>query len=179
MNQQIEIQFAQVTPEILDQFLSKATSRIVIAKAGYSKKEVQLLIDIVSDKKISCSLYMEAGENPVRYGFGQADALPLIHKNLDILNVQSVNQIRMALVIVDDAALVYTPVALSWEEPPDKLEFPNGIFGNKEFAEILFKQMGGEIVTINMDQRDTHNEHKNSASVVIPVPPVIPQKTPD
>ncbi len=118
---------------------------------------------------------MEAGENPIRYGFGQAEALPLIEEHMDILNVQSVNQIRMALVIVDDAALVYAPVALSWEKPPAELEFPNGVFGNKGFAETLFEQMGGKIVEVVLDPPEADDGTEKQEPIVIPVPP-IPKK---
>ncbi len=170
-----QVKFAQITPEVLEQFLATATRRIVIAKAGYSVSEVNQLIRLVQGNEISCALYMEAGENPIRYGFGQAEALPLIEEHMDILNVQSVNQIRMALVIVDDAALVYAPVALSWEKPPAELEFPNGVFGNKGFAETLFEQMGGKIVEVVLDPQEADDGTEKQAPIVIPVPP-IPKK---
>ena len=147
-----EIKFTQVTPDVLEQFLATANRRIVIAKAGYSVKEIEQLLKLVNPKKITCDLYMEEGENAVRYGYGGAEALLLLKNNLDIINVQSANQIRMSIVIVDDAVLAYAPVALAWEEIPDKLEFPNGFFGGKSIADTLFKQIGGETIVLPLEK---------------------------
>ena len=147
-----EIKFTQVTPDVLEQFLATANRRIVIAKAGYSVKEIEQLLKLVNQKKITCDLYMEEGENAVRYGYGGAEALLLLKNNLDIINVQSANQIRMSIVIVDDAVLAYAPVALAWEEIPDKLEFPNGFFGGKSIADTLFKQIGGETIVLPLEK---------------------------
>ena len=174
MSQQLApIKFAQITSEVLEQFLASATRRIVIAKAGYSVAEVNQLVQLVQTNKISCTLYMEEGENAIRYGFGESEALPILMENLDLLNVQSVNQIRMALVIVDDMALVYAPVALAWEEAPKTLEFPNGFFGDKSIAEALFKQMGGENIVLAMEEaEEAGSGNDDSKKIIIPVPPI-------
>ena len=122
---------------------------------------------------------MEEGEKAVRYGFGTSEALPLLKENMDCINVQSVNQIRMALVIVDDAALVYAPIALSWEKAPEKLEFPNGFFGGKSIAETLFKQMGGQIVVLDIEEKKENGVSvANETIFTIPVLP-LPQKNPE
>lgn len=175
MNKQnAEIKFSEVTPEILKKFLHTASQRIIIAKAGYSEDEITQLIKMVKEKNVICNLYFEEGEKAVRYGFGCQEALKLIHENMGCLNIHSVNQIRMAIVIVDDAALVYAPTALSWEESPEKLEFPNGFFGGAAIAETLFKQMGGEVVVLEMEQEATES-NKGRQKISIPVPP-IPEK---
>lgn len=171
-----EIKFSEVTPAILKQFLNTAFRRIIIAKAGYSEEEIKQLAELVKDRGVMCNLYFEAGEKAVRYGFGTEEALKLINENMNIINVQSVNQIRMAIVIVDDAALVYAPTALSWEVSPEKLEFPNGFFGGAFIAETLFKQMGGEIVVLDMEEETSNNNNDKQKIISIPVPP-IPKKT--
>lgn len=180
MDQQIaEVKFTGVTPEVLTRFLATATRRIVIAKAGYAVTEVKQLIELAKRKDISVLLYMEAGENAIRYGFGESEALPLLKEHMHIINVQSVNQIRMALVIVDDTALVYAPVALSWEKAPAELEFPNGFFGGKTITESLFKQMGGESIVLSIEEKlETDASDKEGQRITIPVPP-IPKKKPE
>ncbi len=172
-----QIKFAQVTPNVVKHFLSTALQRIIVAKAGYSEDEIEQLISLVKERDVICNLYFEQGEKPIRYGFGSKGALRLIHENIDILNVQSVNQIRMALIIVDDAALVYAPTALSWEESPKELEFPNGFFGATLVAETLFKQMGGEVVTLDMEQEVAESAIEKPV-ISISVPP-IPKKSPE
>jgi hypothetical protein len=177
MNEQYaEIKFSEVTPAILKQFLATASQRIIIAKAGYSENEIKQLLELIKEKRLICNLYFEAGEKAVRYGFGSQKALELIQENMNIIHVQSVNQIRMAIVIVDEAALVYAPTALAWEESPEKLEFPNGFFGGASIAETLFKQMGGEIVVLDMEERASGGNDDKQKIISIPVPP-IPKKT--
>jgi hypothetical protein len=174
-----DVKFTEVTPEVLEKFLATAVRRIVIAKAGYSVPEVTQLIKLVKERKINCDLYMEEGEKAVRYGFGTSEALPLLKENMDCINVQSVNQIRMALVIVDDTALVYAPNALSWEKAPEKLEFPNGFFGGKSIADTLFKQMGGEIVVLDIEERKEDDSSVGQERLfTIPVLP-LPKKKPE
>jgi hypothetical protein len=174
-----DVKFTEVTPEVLEKFLATAVRRIVIAKAGYSVPEVTQLINLVKERKISCDLYMEEGEKAIRYGFGTAEALPLLKENMDCINVQSVNQIRMALVIVDDTALVYASIALSWEKTPEKLEFPNGFFGGKSIAETLFKQMGGEIVVLDIEKDGAGDSiDGKETKFTIPVLP-LPKKNPE
>ena len=179
MNKQLaDVKFTEVTPEVLEKFLDTAARRIVIAKAGYSVAEVTQLIKLVKERKISCDLYMEEGENAVRYGFGTSEALPLLKESMDCINVQSVNQIRMALIIIDDTALVYAPIALSWEKAPEKLEFPNGFFGGKSIAEALFKQMGGLIVVLDIEEKKADGVSVDKETIfTIPVLP-LPKKNP-
>jgi len=183
------IKFAAVTPQVVKEFLDTATERIVIAKAGYSVAEVEQLVQLLEEREVSCAFYMEKGDNPIRYGLGESEALPIIMNYFDLLNVQSVQQIRMALVIVDDTALVYAPAALAWEELPAELEFPNGFFGDKAIAETLFKQMGGETIVLDIEEKgkiDPEGEKDGRTApggerpkiITIKVPP-IPKKKPD
>jgi hypothetical protein len=163
----MDIKFLQVTPDFLDQFLNNAREKVLIAKAGYRLDEVRQLISLVQNRGIFCTLYMEPGEAAVRYGYGETEAVALIKNNLSLLNVQTANQIRMAIVIVDETALVFSPLALSWEEIPSKgMEFPNGIIGEKQMADTLVRQMGGETVELPVEKE---------INITVTIPP-IPKK---
>ena len=138
------VQFIKVTKENVLSFLGEARNRIVIAKAGYFVDEIDKLLD-QAEKDVRCNLYVDTGENSIRYGFGEQAALELIKKNLELLNVQSANYIRMAIIIVDDAVMVYSPVALSWEQVPKQIEFPNGFIGGKDLANSLLTNCHGRV----------------------------------
>lgn len=161
------VQFTKVTKESVLSFLGEARNRIVIAKAGYFSDEIEKLLTLAK-KDVRCNLYVDTDENSVRYGFGEQVALELINANLKLLNVQSANYIRMAIIIVDDAVMVYSPVALSWEEVPEQIDFPNGFIGGKELAGSLLRQIEGEPIEINIE----------GMNIAIQTCPVI-QKTPE
>jgi hypothetical protein len=145
------VQFIKVNQDYVLKFLDQARQRIVMAKAGYFVSEVKKLIDLKENKSVRCDVYVDSDEKTVRYGFGEQKALELLKENIENLNIQSANFIRMAIIIVDEQVLVYSPVALSWEEPPETVEFPNGFIGGKLMAESLLKQIDGEPVHIEID----------------------------
>ncbi len=145
------VSFVKVTKQSLISFLEKASERIVIAKAGYFIDEVKTLLYLVEQKKVRCDVYVDIDEKTIRYGFGDQAAFQLLNENLDKLNVQSANYIRMAIVIVDDAVMVYSPVALSWEEVPEQIDFPNGFIGGPSLAASLLRQIDGEVFDLNIE----------------------------
>jgi len=146
MNTSQDFGFVKVNDDTLIEFLAKAKERIIIAKAGYKCCEVETLIELAAEGGVECKVYLDPGENSVRWGFGEAEALQELQKNCDLLNLQAADRIRMSIVIVDDSALIYTPVALSWETEPKDLKFPNGFIGGREVTEALLRQMDAPAV---------------------------------
>lgn len=144
------VQFVKASKESVLSFLNEARKRVVIAKAGYFIAEIETLLDLAK-KGVRCDLYVDTNENSVRYGFGEQAALERINENLELLNVQSANYIRMAILIVDEKVMVYSPVALSWEEVPEQIDFPNGFIGGKDVAGSLLRQIEGEPIEINIE----------------------------
>ena len=139
------VEFVNVSRETLLRFLGKAKNRIIIAKAGYFEAEIEKLLSLISEHEIYCKLYVDTEDNAVRFGYGEQSALDIIYNNIDILNVQNVERIRLSIVIVDEDMLFYSPAALSWESEPEKLVFPNGFIGHKCVTpEILALIEGGE-----------------------------------
>ncbi len=168
MNEDIApVQFIKVTKENVLAFLGEARQRVVIAKAGYFVDEIESLLSLAK-ANVRCEVYVDTNEKSIRYGFGELAALELINSNLELLNVQSANYIRMAIVIVDDAVMVYSPVALSWEEVPKQIDFPNGLIGCKELADSLLRQIEGEPIQIKIE----------GLNIAVQTCPVI-QKTPE
>lgn len=147
----VPVQFTKVTKESVLSFLGEAKQRAVIAKAGYFVDEVEKLLSLVKQKQVKCDVYVDTNEKSIRYGFGEQAALELLKNNLGLLNVQSANYIRMAIVIVDDSVMVFSPVALSWEEVPEEIDFPNGFIGGKALAASLLRQIEGEPYNITVE----------------------------
>ena len=141
MNSNVDVRFVKVDEKTLVEFLNNAKKRIIIAKAGYRDLEVKTLVDLVDRKNLECRVYIDPGENAVRWGFGQQSALKELTNNSEKLNVQTADHIRMSVVIVDDSALIYSPVALSWETEPEEMVFPNGFIGGSKIADSLLEQI--------------------------------------
>ncbi|MDD5008581.1 MAG: hypothetical protein PHU49_09880 [Syntrophorhabdaceae bacterium] len=134
-----EVQLVEVTKENFLEFLKKARERILIAKPGYYKEEVITLIELATKKRVKCTVYVDPDESAVRYGFGEIDALKTAKNEIAALNLQTIQGIRLSVVIVDDRALIFTPAALSWEEPR-KLSYPNGLEGGKTLVDQILTQ---------------------------------------
>jgi hypothetical protein len=151
-----DVQFVTVSRDTFMEFLDAAQHRIIIAKSGYFKAEIEKLISLVSDRKIHCKLYVDTEDNSVRFGYGEQSALDLISESIEILNVQNVERIRLSIVIVDEDMLFYSPVALSWESDPEKLVFPNGFIGHKCVTEDILKHMEGGENNTNVDYKSVN-----------------------
>lgn len=138
------VMLVTVDGKVFLNFLKGAQKRMTIAKPGYFVEEVQAIMQIVTQKNIPCTVYMDPDEKAVRYGFGEVKALELISQNSAILNPQTAQRIRMAVAIVDDLALLYTPVALAWEQEPEQITFPNGIVAGKTLAESILARFNNQ-----------------------------------
>jgi hypothetical protein len=147
--------FVKVTKKTLFNFLQKASKRIVIAKPGYFKEEAEALIEIVCSKKIECNVFIDPSDNAVRFGFGETEALKIIKDKGSMLHCQAASHIRMSVVIVDDKALIYVPVALAWENESKESDYPNGIIGGQEFADVVYNEfvLHNEVPPVPEDER--------------------------
>jgi len=150
----IPLQFVKVDPKTILSFLDQASQRTIIAKPGYSVAEINKLVSKAKKDEILCKVYVDTDEKSIRYGFGTQEALDLINQNIDRLNVQSANFIRMAIIIADDKVMVYSPVALYWEEIPERIDFPNGFIGGESLADSLLEQIEGENLNLSIEGLD-------------------------
>ena len=57
----------------------------------------------------------------------------------------------MAILIVDETVMVYSPVALSWEDMPKHIDFPNGLIGGSNLAGSLLRQIKGDSIEIKIE----------------------------
>lgn len=153
------VSFIKVTTNIVIDFITAAKRRIIFAKPSFLKKEIEAIIDTKKLRNIFIEVYMEAGEDAVRYGFGETSALKLIHGNLEMFNIYTANRIRIAVLVIDDRALVYMPNLAFIEEELSELSFPNGFLCNKNVTEDIVSQF---------EAKDTNNiEIDNVDNVII------------
>lgn len=190
-NREDVFRFVKVTKETLLNFLRKANKRIVIAKPGYFKEEIEALIKIVCSKNIACNVFIDPSDTAVRFGFGETDALKIIKDKGSMLHCQTASHIRMSVVIVDDQALIYVPVALAWENESKEVDYPNGIIGGQEFADVVFnefvlqkkappvsddKKIFQETLIKQIDEVATQAQLEQSIEKLTKNPPVDPSK---
>lgn len=138
------VRLVKVTTETFIDFLRRAKDQIVIAKAGYFKGEVEAILSLSKEKKTSITLFVEPGEQAVRFGLGDADSLLIIKDHMRDLDVREARHIRMSVAIVDDTALIFSPVALAWETEPEEPTYPNGLICGKAIAGKLRGQFLGD-----------------------------------
>jgi len=161
-----DIRFAKVSSRDLHNFIGSANKKVIIAKPGYLISEVDLLLELINRKEIACTVYIDADENAIRWGFGENDSLLKLHENITNLNLKTAERIRLSIVIVDDQALVFVPVALSWEKEPEEINYPNGLLCSAQIAQSF------------IDQLEKPTELSEKERKVIPFPGCsIPQKT--
>lgn len=140
MNNSEVVSFVRVTTEDVLKFIAASRERIIYVKPAFMEKEVKTLLDVVNHKGVSCDLFMEAGDNAIRYGFGETTALNLLNENISKLNIQIADRIRIVVLVVDDKALVYMPNISFIEEESSELTFPNGFLCNETFTTEIVNQ---------------------------------------
>lgn len=133
--------FVKVTKDNLINFIQNSKERIIIAKPGYYLDEINSIINQIIKKGVKVTLYLEEGDQAVRFGFGDEDALKTLMDNLNLLEVQTANHIRLSVIICDDEILVFVPAALSWEDEPMNMNFPNGLLGGIDLVNKMLYQL--------------------------------------
>jgi hypothetical protein len=133
----LEFEFVKVTDERVMEFIEQAEHRILFVKPAFYKWEIETIINEKTRKDISmCEVYCEKGDEAIRFGFGDRDALDLIINNQKKISVQLVDRIRLSILIVDNNCLIYSPrIAQIDEDKPS--DFPNGLFGDKDVVEMI------------------------------------------
>lgn len=140
MNNSELVSFVRVTTKDVLNFIKVAKKRIIFAKPAFLKQEVKFLYDAVKEKSVYCNLYMEAGDAAIRYGFGETSALEFINEKFGAFSVHTADRIRIAILIVDDKALVYMPNLAFIEEEASELSFPNGFMCNEDITKEIVNQ---------------------------------------
>lgn len=159
--EQNAMSFVKVNTSTVIDFIASAKNRIVFAKPSFLKKEIEAIIDSKKQTDIFVDIYMEAGESAIRYGFGETLALELLNDNVGLFDIHVAKKIRIALLVVDNNALVYMPNLAFIEEESNELSFPNGFLCNEDVTENIIRQFTA---------KDTVNIKLGNADNVINLP---------
>jgi len=131
-----DIQFVNVSQQTIKDFICIAKHRIFFIKPAFYKWEITEILTTIEKNNITpCEIYLENGDESIRFGFGDKDALKLIKENHDKLIVQMVNRIKISILIVDNNCLIFAPSIAQLEDGKD--HFPSGIYGNKNLVEKI------------------------------------------
>ena len=125
--------------DVLD-YIAKAKERIIFAKPAFFAVEIDALLKAKENNKINVDLYIEPGDKSIRLGFGEKAALDLINNNQHCFNIQLAERIRMAVLCVDNTALLYAPNLSFAEAETPKSTFANGILCDESVSINLIKQ---------------------------------------
>jgi hypothetical protein len=171
-NQEI-IRLLKIRTDDVLSYILKARERIIFAKPAFLFAEIDTLLKL-KDKfnHMDIDLYMEPGDKAIRLGFGETAALELINKNLDCFKIQLAERIRMAILCVDNTALLYAPNLSFAEQETPKLTFANGILCNEFVSNEIIKQFP----VLNSDES---SGRKTRSNVVILPGGYIPDETMD
>jgi hypothetical protein len=133
------VQLVNVTRESLSNFLLKAKERIIFVKPAFNKWEMEHILS-VKEKGGQCELYLETGDQAIRFGFGDIEALTIINNNIGNLPIQTADRIRLAILIVDNQTLVYVPEIVYLDNEDIESSFPNGFLGDHGFTDQVLKK---------------------------------------
>jgi hypothetical protein len=138
------LSFIKVSKKEVIEFINSAKKRIIFIKPAFLKDEIEAILRLIHQNDINGTIYMETGENAIRHGFGETAALEIINQNINILNICVAEKIRIAILIVDDGALVYMPDLAFIDEEHNELTFPNGFKSNKDVTDDIIKQISSK-----------------------------------
>lgn len=136
-----QIRLVSVTDGYLLSFIRDAKERIIIAKPAYKLGEIETILNKIKNNNVKCKMYLEMGEQSIRNGLGETGSLNLIRKNFDVLNVKLMEKIRIAIVIIDNKSLLYTPNISLLEESWSEEIIPNGLLGNSTITEQIHMEL--------------------------------------
>lgn len=168
MDNSEEVSLVKVDSNLIIGFIGRAKDRVLIAKPSLFTDEVEALKYALEYNNCSCHVFLEDGDNAVRLGFGETEALQAILKLSERVNMATADSIRLSLILVDDRALFFSPTALAWEKDRlnSQLTYPNGVLIAGDWVNKIY-----EIYV--------HNKPTSSAQIelpgnVIPFPVVFP-----
>lgn len=134
-----EISFVNLTKDSVELFLKKAKKRIIFAKPAFYEDEIELILKLKNEKNLHCELYFEAADQAIRLGFGDPAALKSILSEKDGISLQLVNRIKLAILIVDEEILIYSPKIVFMDDDEIKNELPSGLIGGRELTRTILE----------------------------------------
>jgi hypothetical protein len=89
--------------------IRKAQERIIFIKQAFFKEEIESILQSKKESNVNISLFFEKSDKPIREGFGDKDAIELIHKNIELIDISHFKVENIAILIVDKITFIFTP----------------------------------------------------------------------
>jgi hypothetical protein len=151
------MKFVKVAKPSISDFIRAARYRILFIKPAFYRWEIEELLSSIQKNNINkCELYFEKGDESIRFGLGDTEALNLIIKTKDKFNVQTVNRIKLSILIVDNNCLIYSPNIAQLDDE-SHLDFPSGFYGDESLVKKILLELPGNEVDISTDIKEINN----------------------
>lgn len=122
--------FCAVNDELLIRLIHQAAHRIVYIAPGLHRPVAEALCKRFGELgRLDVTLVLDAGEDVCRIGFGDLEALKLMHKMTKEAGfyVRSQPGLRVGALLVDEKTLIWSPTPRSVEAPPEAAAEPEGV----------------------------------------------------
>ena len=158
----LEFDFVKVSNEKIINFIHQAKQRLLFVKPAFFKWEIEQILSVKENNYIpQCEIYLENGDEAIRFGFGDHDALELMKSKQDLIMVQLVDRVRLSILVVDNNCLIYSPSIVHLDDKDKPSDFPNGFYGDKNVVEKIINKFP----TYTFNKPSTvDNEHIDSIS---------------
>lgn len=135
-----KLSLVRVDKDSLINFIDQAQQKLIVIKPAYYSYEIKALLG-AAKREVECKVFLESSDQSTRFGFGDTEALKLIFENSHIINTKAVDRIRMAVVVVDDETLLFSPDILFMEQENKQNDFPNGVVCGVEITDSILKEV--------------------------------------
>ena len=132
--------FTNVTDLTISELIDKATQRVVYIAPGVSKIIADVFVKKLDSFPIDkITIVLDADPETCRMGYGDIEGLEQIKKVAEQKGMLIYNQtgIRIGIIIVDDATLVFSPTPLLIEAGSKSPDKPNGLLFSGSAPQVL------------------------------------------
>lgn len=121
--------FCAVNDELLITLIQQAERRIVYIAPGLFLPVAKALCDRFTELvRLDVTLVLDASEDVCRIGFGEIEALKLVHRMTEQAGfyVRAQPGLRVGVLLVDDKTLIWSPTPRAVEAPPESVASATG-----------------------------------------------------
>ncbi len=148
--------FVTADDDALIQMISSANERLVIVAPGLTTPVAMVLVDRIQSHSLkSVTVILDSDPEVYRVGYGDVNALEMIHKacSEQLLALRQQPGIRIGIVVSDHWTMVFSPVPLNVEAGSTREDKPNALLIEGHTADTL-----ADAADFSGDRREIGNE---------------------
>src|SRR5690606_15197040 len=137
--------FVSVDDRRLAEAIRSANKRLVVAAPGLGMLTARALVEAINRLSGKLTIILDADPDVCRIGYGDPEALRMLHESASALQVPLRRQagLRIGILIADDEVLIWSPMARSVEAEHQHTQ-PNGLVLSGPPTEVCAAAMGAE-----------------------------------